>query len=79
MDTEPLGEYDEGEERHFTAEPLVFSPIGDYIRAWWEGTASKLGMTMNQQADDPRYMSVLNQFGLLGWRLQPSHQPSHQP
>ena len=54
VDTEPLSEYDEGDDRRFTAEALVYSPLGEYIRAWWESTAVKLGMQTGQQCPDER-------------------------
>jgi len=69
VDTEPLGEYDDGEERRFTAEPLVYSPVGEYIRAWWESTAAKLGMAPNTPCSDKRFQAVLDQYGTLNWLL----------
>ena len=47
VDTESLGEYDEGEDRRFTAEPLVYSPLGEFVRSWWNGMSAKLGMAPN--------------------------------
>ena len=69
VDTEPLSEFDEGEDRRFTAEPLVYSPVGEFIRAWWEGTAAKIGMKTGELCKDSRYQDVLNGFGTLNWLL----------
>jgi len=69
VDTEPLGEYDEGEDRRFTAEPLVYSPVGEYIRAWWMGTAAKLDMKTGEMCKKPQFQKVLDGFGTLNWLL----------
>ena len=69
VDTEPLGPFGEGEDTKFTAEPLVYSPLGDYIRSWWDGTAAKLGMGKNELCKDDRFQQVLNSYGTLNWLL----------
>ena len=69
VDTEPLGEYDEGEDQRFTAEPLVYSPVGEYIRAWWSGASAKIGMKMGERCGDERYAKVLDNYGTLNWLL----------
>ena len=69
VDTEPLGEYDEDEDRKFTAEPLVYSPLGNFIRSWWAGVAEIIGMKPNTPCPDPRYQKVLDGFGTLNWLL----------
>jgi len=69
VDTEPLGEYEEGDDQRFTAEPLVYSPVGEYLRAWWESTRLKIGMEMNTQHPDKRYAEVLSGYGALNWML----------
>ena len=71
VDTEPLGEFDEGEDRFFTAEPLVYSPLGEFFRSWWVGCADKIGMSIDgtKQCPDPKFQEVLNSFGTLNWLL----------
>ena len=69
VDTEPLGEYDEGDDQRFTAEPLVYSPVGEYIRAWWTGASAKIGMKTGERCSDERYAKVLDGFGTLNWML----------
>ena len=51
VDTEPLGEYDEDEDRKFTAEPLVYSPLGNFIRSWWAGVAEIIGNRRGSEAE----------------------------
>ena len=80
VDTEPLGEYDEGEDQRFTAEPLVYSPVGEYIRSWWNGMAVMLGMADwskehggyvfgNRKCTDQRFQDVLDGYGTLNFLL----------
>ena len=70
IDVETLGEFDEGDDRRFTAEPLVYSPLGEYVREWWEGTATKIGIrSAGELCRDERYLKVLNDFGTLNWLL----------
>jgi len=69
VDTESLEEYDDDEDRTFTAEPLVYSPMGEFIRSWWSSMAAKLGMKPNTKCADSRYQAVLDQFGTLNWLL----------
>ena len=57
------GRYGDAAERTFTAEPLVYSPVGEYIRSWWEGTAAKLGMRTGEMCADERFQTVLNRYG----------------
>ena len=55
--------------RTFTAEPLVYSPLGEFIRAWWEGTALKIGMKTGELCPHKAFQDVLNGFGTLNWLL----------
>ena len=43
--------------------------MGEFIRAWWEGTAAKIGMKTGEMCKDQRFQDVLNNFGTLNWLL----------
>ena len=55
--------------QRFTAEPLVYSPIGEFVRSWWVATAAKLNMVPNTQCSNPIFQKVLDQYGTLNWLL----------
>ena len=68
-----------GEDQRFTAEPLVYSPVGEYLRGWWESTRLKIGMEMNAQHSDRRYQEVLNGCErLVGHRTQRTRFPGER-
>ena len=69
IDTESLGEFDDGDDRVFTAEPLVYSPLGEFIRSWWVGTAATIDMPEGQMCPRAEFQAVLNGFGTLNWLL----------
>ena len=69
VDTEPLQEFDDEEDRRFTAEPLVYSPVGDFIRSWWVGVADMIDMKPGEMCPDARYQKVLDGYGTLNWLL----------
>jgi len=71
LDVEPLRE--RGEEvdgGEFSAEALVLSPIGEYVRQWWIHTAKKIGIDPNAPAGVPAPLQrVLDGYGTLNWIL----------
>ena len=49
-------------------EPLVLSPLGEHVRAWWAATAERLRVVGGKCAS-ARHQRVLEQYGALNWLL----------
>jgi len=69
VDVESLGEYEDGDDQRFTAEPLVYSPVGEFVRSWWLSTAAKLHMAPNSRCSNPDFQRVLDRYGAMNWLL----------
>ena len=69
VDVESLGEYEDGDDQRFTAEPLVYSPVGEFVRSWWLSTAAKLNMAPNSRCSNPDFERVLDRYGTMNWLL----------
>ena len=69
---EEVGEVTEAEEADLSLElnlePLVLSPLGEHVRAWWEATAQRLHVVGGKCAS-ARHQRVLEQYGPLNWLL----------